>query len=323
MEATRELGNSGLKVSVVGMGVMTWGKPRGLANLQPAQRAYGAADSPAEEQLAFETALQAGVNFFDTAAMYSLGASEKRLGELARGTPALIASKFPGSLFFRVENFPRELDASLERLGRPCIDLYQHHFPARSISIPCLMDKLADAIDQGKIRAVGVSNYSASQMREAHAALARRGIPLASNQVQYSLLHRQPEVDGVLDACRELGVTLIAYMPMASGALTGKYTNSSPRPRGMRRFMPIFRKDNIEALTPLVALLTEIGQRYQKSPGQVAVRWLVDSGPVVPIPGAKNSRQATSNSALINFSLSTDEIKAIDQASQAWRRMGG
>ena len=99
---------------------------------------------------------------------------------------------------------------------------------------------MADAVEAGKIKAVGVSNYSAEQMRTAHAALARRGIPLASNQVEYSLLHRQPEVNGVLDACRELGVTLIAYQPLAGGALTGKY-KAGDRPTGLRRFMPYFR----------------------------------------------------------------------------------
>lgn len=98
-------------------------------------------------------------------------------------------------------------------MGRTSIDLYQHHFPTGTAAIPRLMELLADAVEAGKVKAVGVSNYSAEQMRIAHAALARRGIPLASNQVEYSLLHRQPEVDGVLDACRELAVTLTAYTP--------------------------------------------------------------------------------------------------------------
>ena len=104
---------------------------------------------------------------------------------------------------------------TLARLGRDSIDLYQHHFPNQKISIPKLMDQLANVVESGKVKTVGVSNYSAEQMREAYAALAKRGIPLASNQVEYSLLHRQPEVNGVLDACRELGITLIAYSPLA------------------------------------------------------------------------------------------------------------
>jgi aryl-alcohol dehydrogenase-like predicted oxidoreductase len=108
------------------------------------------------------------------------------------------------------------------------------------VDIPRLMNHMADAVAAGQVRAVGVSNYSADQMRQAHAALAQRGIPLASNQVEYSLLHRRPEGNGVLDACRELDVTLIAYQPLASGALTGRYTPTNRR-RGLRRFFKPFR----------------------------------------------------------------------------------
>src|SRR6185369_577133 len=121
------------------------------------------------------------------------------------------------------------------------IDLYQHHFPAKNVSIPKLMDLLADAVEAGKVKTVGVSNYSAEQMREAHVALAKRGIPLASNQVEYSLLHRQPETNGVLDTCRELGVTLIAYTPLGGGALTGKYS-ATQKASGLRRIMPTFSR---------------------------------------------------------------------------------
>jgi len=121
----------------------------------------------------------------------------------------------------------------------------------------------------------------------AHAALARRGIPLASNQVQYSLLHRRPEVNGVLDTCRELGVTLIAYMPLASGALTGKHTATN-RPPGFRRYMSYFRGRTLTVLSDLLRLLDEIGSRYDKTPSQVALRWLIQQESVLPIPGAKN-----------------------------------
>jgi aryl-alcohol dehydrogenase-like predicted oxidoreductase len=239
---------------------MTWGKARGLARLHPAKMAYGGADGSEAEEQAMEASLAAGVNLFDTAAMYSGGASERRLGELARGRDVLIATKFPAGFRFRADNFPRELEATLARLGRDTIDLYQHHFPGR-VSIPELMNRLADAVDAGNVRAVGVSNYSAEQMRQAHAALAERGTPLASNQVEYSLLHRQPETDGVLDACRDLGITLIAYTPLAGGLLTGKYTAQN-RPGGFfRRVLPRYRRRALHAIEPVTALLTEIGQR--------------------------------------------------------------
>jgi aryl-alcohol dehydrogenase-like predicted oxidoreductase len=236
---TMPLGRSALQVPRLGVGVMTWGDAKGLSRWNPAQLAYGGSDGRAEEERALEASLASGVTLFDTAEMYSGGASERRLGELAFGKPVVIASKFPPHPFAGVERMPRDLDATLQRLRRGSVDLYQHHFPSPRVPIERLMELMADAVDAGKVKAVGVSNYSAQQMRLAHAVLAKRGIPLASNQVQYSLLHRQPEVNGVLQACRELGVTLIAYQPLASGALTGKY-GADAKPRGLRRFMPFF-----------------------------------------------------------------------------------
>ncbi len=311
-----KLGRSELEVPPLGVGAMTWGDARGLGRLHPAKSAYGGAEGYEEEKKAFELSLAAGVNLFDSAAMYGIGASERRLGELAPGTNAIIASKFPGSFFFKVEDFPKELDGSLQRLRRSYIDLYQHHSPSDRISIPKLMDQLADAVEAGKIKAVGVSNYSALQMRQAHADLARRGIPLASNQVEYSLLQRRPETDGVLEACRELGITLIAYQPLASGALTGKYL-AGDRPRGMRRFMPNFRGRGIERVRRVVDMLREIGEHYGKYPAQVAIRWLMEKDGVLPIPGAKNSRQAAVNAEALTFRLAPAEVEALDQVSLA------
>jgi len=289
MAPTTTLGQSSLRVPRLGVGAMTWGDPSGMARWSPAKLAYSGAHGYDEEKRVLEASLAAGVNLFDTAAMYSGGAAERRLGELARGQEVLIATKFPPGLRSRAEDMPQALAASLARLGRSSIELYQHHFPSNRVSIPKLMDRMADAVKAGKVRAVGVSNYSAEQMRLAHAALARRGIPLASNQVEYSLLHRQPEVNGVLDACRELGITLIAYLPLASGALTGKYL-AGTRPTGIRRFMRYFRRQGLAAAAPVVALLREIGARYGKSPAQVALRWLMENEHVLPIPGAKNGR---------------------------------
>ncbi len=264
---TTALGKSDLQVSRLGVGAMTWGDPSGLARWTPAKLAYGGAHGFEEEQRAFEASLAAGVTLFDTAEMYSGGASERRLGELAHGKDVVLATKFPPSPFSRAESLPSELDASLTRMGRRSVDLYQHHFPSSRIPIPKLMELMADAVESGKVKAVGVSNYSAEQLLVAHEALAKRGIPLASNQVEYSLLHRQPEVNGVLDTCRELGVTLIAYQPLASGALTGKY-GVGAKPTGLRRFLPYFRGKGLAAVGPVVDLLREIGARYAKSPAQ-------------------------------------------------------
>jgi aryl-alcohol dehydrogenase-like predicted oxidoreductase len=321
MPVTQPLGSSDLLVPRLGLGAMTWGEAHGLARLHPAKSAYGGAEGGEQERGAWEASIAAGVTFFDTAAMYAGGASERRLGELSSdlsSDEALIATKFPATLRATAEDMPGQLADSLARLRRDHVDVYQHHFPSRRVDIPRLMNLMADAVAAGQVRAVGVSNYSADQMRQAHAALALRGIPLASNQVEYSLLHRRPETNGVLDACRELGVTLIAYQPLASGALTGKYTPSN-RPRGLRRFARPFRGRGLVALEPVTALLREIGERHGKTPAQVALRWLIENDTVLPIPGAKNRAQATANAAALTFHLAQDEIDALDTATLAWR----
>jgi len=309
------LGKSDLQVPRLGVGAMTWGDPSGLARFHPSRLAYGGAHGFDEERSALEESIAAGVNFIDTAAMYGGGASERRLGELIQGRNVLIATKFPPGLRSRAEDLPQALEASLARLGRGSVDLYQHHFPTSWISIPELMERMADAVETGKVKAVGVSNYTAEQMRLAHSALAQRGIPLASNQVEYSLLHRHPEVNGVLNTCRELGVTLIAYQPLAMGALTGKYREGF-KPRGVRRLMGQFRGKGLETITSVVALLREIGERYSKTSAQVALRWLIENEVVLPIPGAKNSMQAIENAGALSFSLTQAEIEVLNQVTK-------
>jgi aryl-alcohol dehydrogenase-like predicted oxidoreductase len=317
-QTTTTLGHSPVRVSRLGAGAMTWGDPSGLARLSPAKLAYGGAHGIDEERSALDASLAAGVTLFDTAAMYSGGAAERRLGELARGRDVQIATKFPPRMFDGTDAMPAALEASLARLGRTSVDLYMHHFPSRRVSIPRLMDLMADAVDAGKVRAVGVSNYSADQLRVAHAALAERGVPLASIEIGYSLLDRRVETNGVLEACRELGVTLIAYQPLASGALTGKYADGA-RPAGLRRFMRAFRGSGRDATAPVIVLLREIGERHARTPAQVALRWLIEQGDVIPIPGAKNGRQAAANAEALTFGLTTDEIDALSRASAAWR----
>jgi aryl-alcohol dehydrogenase-like predicted oxidoreductase len=126
-------------------------------------------------------------------------------------------------------------------------------------------------------------------------------------------------VNGVLDACRELGVTLIAFQPLACGALTGKYA-AGVRPTGLRRFMGSFSRKGLEAIRPVVALLREIGGRYSKSPAQVALRWLIENESVLPIPGARNGQQAADNAGALSFRLAPSEIEALNQVTAGWRR---
>jgi aryl-alcohol dehydrogenase-like predicted oxidoreductase len=317
MAETVTLGRTEVRVPRLGLGVMIWGEASGAQRFMPAKSAYGGTN-PADEQAAFDASLEAEINFFDTAAMYSAGGSERRLGELADGRDVVIATKFPPTPFGRVPDLHAALNASLTNLRRSTIDLYQHHFPSPFVKITELMRVMADAVEAGKIKAVGVSNYSAVEMRTAYQTLARWGIPLASNQVQYSLLHRRPESNGVLDTCRELGITLIAYQPLASGALTGKYLDGT-RPAGIRRFRKPFRGTKFHALRPVVTLLKSIGDHYGKTPGQVALRWLLEQENVVPIPGAKNANQVKHNAGALSFGLTPDEVGYLNEATEAWR----
>jgi aryl-alcohol dehydrogenase-like predicted oxidoreductase len=312
---TMPLGRSGLRVPRMGLGVMVWGDMTTAPRWNPARNVYGPLSSPQDQREALQTSLAAGINLLDTAALYGKGASERRVGELTEGMDGvLVATKFPDTFLPRAGTLPKTLDGSLERLRRRTVDLYQVHFPRPWMPIPTLMNLMADAVEAGKVRAVGVSNFSAKQMRAAHAALANRGIPLASNQVQYSLLHRAPEANGVLAACRELDVTLIAYMPLASGALTGKYSASN-RPAGWRRYMPMFRGKGLARLERVNAALRDIAERHGKIPSQVALRWVIQQPNVLPIPGAKNARQAADNAGALSFTLTESDLRTLNDVS--------
>jgi len=317
MPDTVPLGRSPVRVSPLGVGAMTWGEKTRMT-------AYGGTKSPADEEAAFRGSLNAGVTLFDTAEMYGSGNSERRLGELARGTNAMIATKYAPSLAFLpflprpARHLPKALDASLARLGRTTVDLYQIHYPVPLVSIRALMSRLADAVQTGKVRAVGVSNYSEKQIRLAHAALEARGVPLASNQVQYSLLYRRPEFDGVLGACKELGITLLAYMPLAMGALSGKYRPGNVPTDWMRRRMTkTFRPREVESLTGIVERLVAIGKSHEKSAAQVALRWVMEQG-ALPIPGAKDGIQARENAGSATFTLSQAEVEELREAAKVW-----
>ncbi len=174
------------------------------------------------------------------------------------------------------------------------------------------MAAMAEAVQAGLTRSVGVSNYGPELTRRAFEACAKRGIPLASNQVQYSLLHRQPERNGLVQMCRELGVSIIAYSPIAKGLLTGKYTPENPPP-GTRGFSA--GRDYLKRIQPLVALMHTIGEEHGgKTPGQVALNWVLCKG-AVPIPGAKNARQAQENAGALGWRLTDSEVERLETQS--------
>jgi aryl-alcohol dehydrogenase-like predicted oxidoreductase len=306
------IGATDLRVAPLAVGAWAWGERRYWG--------YEEGFGPRDVVDAFVASADAGLDLFDTAEVYGDGESEKILGWMVRrrGGRIAVATKFallPGR---DARTLPRALDASLRRLGLACVDLYQIHWPDRTrASIEALMSGLAGAVARGLAKAVGVSNFSAAEMREAHAALARHGVPLASNQVRYSLLHRVPEASGVLDACRELGVTLLAYSPLEQGILTGKYAPGRA-PSGPRSGHAEFTAESLTAAAPLVGLLAEIGAAHGGAqPEQAALAWLLAKG-VLPIAGAKTGEQARINAGALAIHLAADEVAALDKASERW-----
>jgi len=294
------LGLTDLRISPIGMGTNAWGF-RNRAD--------------AEKRPTLEGALEAGVNFIDTAEVYNFGGSERTIGQfMGKSRPEVVlATKFfPYPWRLIKSSLTAALRSSLKRLNVPQVDLYILHFPVPPVPLETWIEALADVQQAGLTHAVGISNCSTAQMRRAHAVLARRGIPLASNQVEYSLLHREPERSGLLDACRELGVTMVAYRPLGFGLLTGKY---EPEDLPAVLHGRLIKKTDLLRVTPLLDLLHEIAVKHGKTPSQVALNWIVCKG-LVPIPGAKNPRQAADNAGGVGWRLDANEVEALDQASE-------
>lgn len=307
-----KLGGSDLEVTKLGIGAWSWGDTSYWNNFEWDDRKMKAAKA------AFDTSLDNGITFIDTAEVYgsrfSLGAinSETLLGRFIKErkekdpeTEVVVATKY-AALPWRLgrESVVKALKDSLCRLELSSVDLYQLHWPG-IWGNEGYIDGLGDAVEQGLVKAVGVSNYSEKRLRNAYEQLSKRGIPLASNQVNYSLIYRIPEENGVKAACDELGITLIAYSPMAQGALSGKYTPENPPtgPRGR-----IYTPEYLTKLQPLVNRIKEIGQNYNKTATQVVLNWLIAQENVVPIPGAKNGEQAAEFVGALGWRLSSEEI---------------
>jgi aryl-alcohol dehydrogenase-like predicted oxidoreductase len=275
------------------------------------------------------TALAHGINWFDTAEIYGRGRSERALAAALsaagrKDRDVVVATKW-WPIPRRAASILSTIAERQRCLGGFSIDLHQVHQPFSFSSVEAEMDAMAELVQRGQIRAVGVSNFSAPKMRRAHAALAKHGIPLASNQVVYSLLKRRIESNGVLAAARELGVTIIAYSPLAQGILTGKFHEDPGLIRsrtGPRKWRPDFRRGGLERSRPLVEALRAIAAAHAATPAQVALSWLVNfhGGTVVAIPGATSVAQARENAAAMAVKLDAAEFARLDLLSRRWRR---
>ena len=264
---------------------------------------------------AFVYCVDAGVTFFDTAEIYGQGVSETLIGEFSSDVsrPIKIATKFmPFPWRLSQRSLLNALRRSLGRLRREKVELYQIHQPLPPVRIEVWMEAMLEAYHAGLIEAIGVSNYNYEQMLRAHEVLLRHGVPLASNQVEYHLLNREVEKNGLLRACQERDITLIAYSPLAMGLLSGKYTPENP-PSGFRgrRYSRRF----LARIQPLIQTLREIGEAHgSRTPAQVALNWLLCKG-TVPIPGVKTKAQAEQNLGALGWQLSEDDVAKLDEVS--------
>jgi len=301
------LGKTGITVPPLGIGAWSWGDRMFWG--------YGKGYDEADVRAAFDACLNAGINFFDTAEGYGQGQSEKMIGRFLQTEqrPVQIATKFfPYPYRLTKGSLQRALLGSLKRLGLPKVDLYQIHQPIPPVPPPVWMEALADAIRDGLILSAGVSNYNVERTRASFQALARFGIPLASNQISYSLLDRAPERNGLVAVCREFGVTIIAYSPLMQGMLTGRYTAENPPP-GIRGFR--YSKNYFARIPPLLDVMREIGRGHGgKTLTQVALNWVMAKG-AIPIPGVKNLHQAEDVLGALGWQLSAAEVAALDAAS--------
>ncbi len=311
----RLLGATGLEVFPLGLGTNRWG-------------GKNSKDDDALFQT-YQTALEAGLTFFDTAEIYTGGESERVLGACMERDkrPVVIATKFaPLPNRLSPHALMDALDASLNRLNVEAIDLYYIHWPYTLMRVDALMDMMALAVRIGKIRAVGVSNFSARQMRQAAARLARYDIPLAANEVHYSLLHRQPESDGVLEACRELNVALVAYRPLESGQLNLQPAGAEAASgHGLSALLsPLLQRGRQERQEEKVALQTALGEiasAHHKTIGQVALNWLLQRDEhIIPIPGSTSPGHVTENLGALDWQLNNDEFALLDKLSTPWKR---
>ena len=275
---------------------------------------YGQTHTDKEIRESFDASLALGIRFVDTAEIYGSGYSERLLGQFLKETdqPVLVATKFFPMPWRLTKGFiPRALKGSLERLGLESVDLYQIHWPSPLMTPETMMEGMVECVQRKLTRTVGVSNFGEKRMIRAYTTLARHGIPLASNQVHYSLLSREVEKNGTLARCKELGIRLIAYSPLEKGLLTGKYSSENPPP-GVRASQ---YAELIKKLPPVLKLLQEIGLNHgDKTISQVALNWLICKG-ALPIPGAKSLQQAESNAGGAGWRMTDEEVAKLDEAT--------
>ena len=302
------LGKTKEKVSAIGLGTWQFGDAWGIKDFSTAKSII-------------EKAIELEINLIDTAAVYGRGLSEefvgKALKELNAREQILIATKIPGD-FLNYEDVFRATDRCLKRLNVRTIDIMQVHWPPAWHNYPTCeyMRALEKLVRLGKIRYIGVSNFPPELLESAQNCLAREEI--VSNQVRYNAVERDAEKE-VIPYAEKNGLNILAWSPLAKGAVTGKYTPENlPKFQDVRQGEPIFYPDNFKVIYEnIIKVIVDVAKKYNKTPAQISLNWLITSSDVViPIPGAKNPKQAEDNANSVGWRLDYEDWRKIEEAGR-------
>lgn len=317
----RSIGKSDLLITPVGLGCWQFSQQKNMA---------GKFWPKMEDDLIsrmIKISLEGGINWFDTAELYGNGASERVLAaslkDIGKKPGEIIVATKWWPMFRFASNILKTIDQRIEALSPYPIDLYQVHQPWGFSNKKAEMEAMARLVKEHKIRYVGVSNFSAAQMRAAWIALQKHGIRLVSNQVRYNLLDRKIESNGILQTAKELGITIIAYSPLAQGLVTGKFHDNPDLLKniGMRKYFSLFKPAGLEKSRPVVKSVQELANKYSVTPSQIALNWLINSHgeTVVAIPGATKESHAKENTGAMTFSLMAEDLSLLDKKSSLFK----